>query len=204
MTRLSRITALSLAILCGYVATAAHAADVTFTFDAGDNGLTTISKTVDSITLILSNPSTKTTFRSDSDGLGVGYGPEGSSFIDGELSSFQLQVTGAYLTFVSYQLGWAYSSPNMNFSMSGGSGTSTANPLQTVGTYTPNGNWGLAPSQTGTMTISGFGTDDSDFAQFKSMTFSYIPVPEPSTYALGAIATGVMAFAARRRKSLRA
>ncbi|MBI1325200.1 PEP-CTERM sorting domain-containing protein [bacterium] len=37
----------------------------------------------------------------------------------------------------------------------------------------------------------------------KSITFS-TPVPEPSTYAVSAIATGVMAFAARRRKARRA
>ena len=38
-----------------------------------------------------------------------------------------------------------------------------------------------------------------DDVTFNALTFS--TVPEPSTYALGAIATGVMAAIARRRKA---
>ncbi len=68
------LTSLSVATLGGAVfsfVSADIAQAVTFTFDAGDNGLSTIEKTVDGITLTVSNPSPRSSFEVDPDGLTV-------------------------------------------------------------------------------------------------------------------------------------
>ena len=82
------------------------------------------------------------------------------------------------------------------FDLTGGTGTSTGNSLSSVGVFNYNGSYTIAPGQTVRFTSSSSGVSNS---QLKYMTFS--TVPEPSTYALGAIATGVMAAVARRRKA---
>lgn len=175
-----------------------HAADLTYTYGAGDNELSVISKTVSGVTLTLLNPSARTTFRTDGDGLGVGL--QGIFLSGAPLTSFQLQVAGGSLALKSYVLGYTDRSSAATFSMSGGSGTSTGNSLGSTGNFNASGNWILAPGDTGTLTASGFDTGSAGgIAQFASITFTV--VPEPSTYALGVTAAGVMAFAARRRKS---
>lgn len=177
-----------------------RATDITFIFGSAENELSVITKTdaPSGVTLTLLNPSDRTTFRADNDGLGVGLQ---ASFISGaDLLSFQLQVTGGMITLKSYSLGYVNAgATGATFSMSGGSGSSSGNSLASTGSFSANGNWSLTPSQTGTLTATGFGT--SGLAQFKSMTFAVTPVPEPCTYALGATAAGVMVFATRRRKS---
>ncbi len=53
-----------------------------------------------------------------------------------------------------------------------------------------------------TVTLAGtFTSGTNALSEIKSITFSTVTVPEPSTYALGAIASGVIAVLARRRKS---
>jgi hypothetical protein len=70
--------------------------------------------------------------------------------------------------------------------------------LNTVGSlYTLNPTTG---AYTGLGTVTGF---PSGQLQFFAMSVP-VAVPEPSTYALAAIATGVMAAIARRRKARRA
>ena len=68
------LTSLSVATLGGAVfslISADIAQAVTFTFDGSDNGLSTIVKTVDGITLTVSNPSPLSDFQADSDGVSI-------------------------------------------------------------------------------------------------------------------------------------
>ena len=177
-----------------------RATDIIFTFSSADNELSVITKTdaPSGVTLTLLNPSARTTFKADIDGIAVGL--QGGFITGAALDSFQLQVTGGTITLKSYTLGHTNAgTTNATFSMSGGSGSSSGNALSSTGSFNANGNWSLAPSQTGTLTATGFGT--SGLAQFRAMAFAVTPVPEPSTYALGATAAGVMVFATRRRKS---
>jgi hypothetical protein len=69
--------------------------------------------------------------------------------------------------------------------------------LNPVGTYNFNGSYRITPGDTVALNAS---ITSGDLSQIKSITFSTVTVPEPSTYALAAIATGVMAYLARRRK----
>lgn len=133
----------------------------------------------------------------DGDGLAVGL--QGSFIRNAPLTSFQLQVAGGSLTLKSYVVGYIVNANAATFSMSGGSGNFTGNSLGSTGNFNASGNWVLAPGDTGTLTASGFDAQKSGLAQFASFTFTV--VPEPSTHALGVTAAGVMAFAARRRKS---
>jgi len=60
-----------------------------------------------------------------------------------------------------------------------------------------------ASSPTQTLTILAQGTtNENPFVLLDGVSLQ--PVPEPSTYALGTIASGVMAYMARRRKARRA
>jgi hypothetical protein len=83
--------------------------------------------------------------------------------------------------------------------LSGGTGTSTNNTLASTGVKNYNGSYSITPGQTVTLTSS----YTSGQSKIKFMTFS-TAVPEPSTYALGLVATGVLAAVARRRRAARA
>ena len=133
----------------------------------------------------------------DQDGLGLG---TAGSVMQSTTTSFQLQVTGGTVQFKSYLISYE-NTATATFSLSGGSGTSTNNPFNTTGTFTANGNWSLASGETGTLTAGSF--IGVQMSQLKSMTFSIVPVPEPSTYALAAIATGVLGAVARRQRKAR-
>jgi hypothetical protein len=191
--------ALGLGLLIGLVGSApVRAIDITFDLSSGVSNLSTFSKTVSGITLTFLNPNIGPNFKGDSDGLGLG---NASSFMPSTTTSFQLQVTGGTVQFKSYLITYEEST-SATFSLSGGSGTSTNNPFNSTGTFTANGNWSLASGETGTLTAGPFTV--GELSQLNSMTFSIVPVPEPSTYALGLVATGVLAAVARRRRATRA
>ena len=188
--------AMGLGLLIGLVGSApVRASDITFDLTSGVNGQSTFSKTVSGITLTFLNPNIGPNFKGDSDGLGLGNA--GSFMGVNTTTSFQLQVTGGTVQFKSYLITYS-DTTSATFSLSGGSGTSTNNPFNTTGTFTANGNWSLASGETGTLTAGPFA--GIELGQLKSMTFSTVPVPEPSTYALAAIATGVLGAVARRRQ----
>ena len=86
----------------------------------------------------------------------------------------------------------------LSFNLTGGTGTSTGNTFTANTTLNYNGSYSLVGSQTVSYSMVNFGSSTFDDVTFNALTFS--TVPEPSTYALGAIATGVMAAVARRRK----
>lgn len=173
-----------------------HATDITFNFALGVDNSTSFTQTVGGYTLTLSNP-VGTKFGFDTNGMYIGdtgYPPNWA------LSQFDIQVTGGPLVFLNYEVGFAYStSPAFPFSLNGGTGTSSGNSLASVGVFNFNGSKLIAPGET--VTFLSPGSTDMYGSTIKAFTFS--TVPEPSTYALGAIATGMMAAVARRRKSVK-
>ena len=186
--------AMGLGLLIGLVGSApVRAIDITFDLTSGVNDLSSFSKTVSGITLTFLNPNIGPNFKGD----GLGLGNAGPFMGANNTTSFQLQVTGGTVQFKSYLITYE-DTTSATFSLSGGSGTSTNNPFNTTGTFTANGNWSLASGETGTLTAGPFAT--GEVGQLKSITFSTVPVPEPSTYALAAIATGVLGDVARRQR----
>ncbi len=111
-------------------------------------------------------------------------------------TAYDIQVTGGALVFKNYDVGNVFAGGINPFDLTGGTGTSTGNSLSSIGVFNYNGSYAIAPGQTVRFSTTSSGPSNS---QLKFMTFS--TVPEPSTYALGAIATGVMGLLARRRKA---
>jgi hypothetical protein len=130
---------------------------VTFTYEGGDTDQSTISKTASGITLTLSNPAPFSAFDVDDEGI----------FVPSTLLSFDLTVTGGTILFKSYLVTYSDQS-TATFTMSGGSGTSTGN-FFVVATNTANGDWELAPGQTGKFTPS---VSQFKAPQLKSWTFA--------------------------------
>jgi len=186
---------LSAVMICFLTSSTLQGGVITFTYDQFDNGQSVISKTVSGVTLTLSNPQGGN-FRADSDGIGVGLA---GTFLGPDNLSFDLAIIGGVGRLTGYSVGFANSAANQAFfSMSGGSNSSSGNALSSTGTFTANGNWTLAPGQSGTLSASNF--NSTGLAQFKSLTFDVTPaaVPEPST--LGFILAGLGAVVARRRR----
>jgi hypothetical protein len=185
----------AVAMICGIAAGQnARAVDITFDFTSGVGGQLNFSKTASGYTLNFSNPSPFFVFGGTTDGL----------WIDSLVNQFQIALTGGPVTdallFKNYEVGSVPGGGAQPFTLTGGTGTSTNNSLATIGVFNFNGQFSIAQGQT--VNFSAPGT--SALSTIKRMTFTIVPVPEPSTYALGAIATGVMAFVARRRKAKRA
>jgi len=174
----------------------ASASLITFDLSIGVDEQTSFAKTVSGITLTFLNPSARTAFKGDADGLALGN--QGAFILGAPLTSFQLSVLGGTLQFKGYEITFAQS-PNASFSLAGGSGASNNNLLNSLATYPADGNWTIAPGQTGTLTATGF--SGVEMAQLHTLTFDILanPVPEPSTYALLCISLGVVGYA--RRKS---
>ena len=186
--------ALGLGLLIGLVGSApVRAADITFDLSSGVNGQSTVTKTVSGYTMTLTPIGTSSTFYGDNNGLLIG------PFDFDVHTGFQIQVTGGSLSFLNYTVGDT-SLPSANpFDLSGGTGTSTNNTLASTGVKNYNGSYSITPGQTVTLTPG----STSGQSTIKFMTFS-TAVPEPSTYALGLVATGVLAAVARRRRATRA
>jgi hypothetical protein len=109
------------------------------------------------------------------------------------------------LIFKSYVVDSIINDNASSFNLTGGTGTSNGNTLTAYTTFNYNGSYSLVGSQTVTYNPVNFRPDDgpgSTEVTLNALTFT--AVPEPSTYALGAIATGVMAAIARRRKARKA
>ena len=170
------------------------ATDITFDFTALPSGLTSYNINSGGYTLTLFNPVNSgvqaNQFALDPVGILLGVHP--SPFTAG----FDMSVTGGSLKYLSYEIGYAGYNTVGDFSLNGGTGTSTGNTLNPAGSYNFAGSKIINPGDTVTLTAS---FTAGSISQIKFITFS--TVPEPSTYALAAIATGVMAAIARRRKA---
>ena len=175
-----------------------RASDITFNFSTLTSGQSSYVMTSGIYNLTLSNPvnsGSSGVFRKDSDGIWLG---NGATFVSS--AGFDMTVTGGSLQFNSYVIGYRNGGTTGTFSLNGGTGTSTGNTLVPAGTYTFAGTKIMNPGDT--VTLAGtFTAGTNVLSEIKSITFSTVTVPEPSTYALGAIASGVIAVLARRRKS---
>jgi len=170
-----------------------RAVDITFDFSTLTTGQSSYTMTSGAYSLLLSNPvnmGNASTFGTGGGGMWVG--TNSSAPIN---AGFSMQVTGGPLDFKNYVIPFTSTTVSNNFSLTGGTGTSTGNLLNPTGTYNFNGSYRITPGDT-----VAFNATISGFVFMKSITFSTVTVPEPSTYALGVIATGVMAYVARRRR----
>jgi hypothetical protein len=186
MIRVSRLGQMALGLLVAFTGSAStNATDITFDLSSGATG-SNFSKTVSGYTLTFLNP-TGGTFYGDSSGL----------YISSTYQGFAIQVTGSALIYKNYEISGIGGPGAVPFDLSGGTGTSTGNSLS-VGVNSYSGSYSMSPGQT----VSLFSNTSGGYSQMKYMTFT--TVPEPSTYALLAIATGVMGVLARRPKARRA
>ena len=153
---------------------------------------------------------------------GLSQSPDGGNFFGAQVGSFVgpfSQTVGGLTAGYSYELSFYWAEANLTgnsapttsaWSISFGSdtgstvGTSVASNgfngwLNYTQTFTP-----TSASQILSFSPTGSGTGGFALLDGVSMREVTIPVPEPSTYALGAIATGIMGILARRRKAARA
>ncbi|MEI7867327.1 MAG: PEP-CTERM sorting domain-containing protein [Candidatus Methylumidiphilus sp.] len=174
-----------------------QATPITFDLTSGVNALSNFSKTVSGVTLNFLNPSARTAFSGDADGLALG--PQGGFITGAALTSFQITVVGATLQFTGYNI--TYTGGSGAFSLSGGSGSSNLNSLVSDGVFSANGSWMLAPGQTGTLTATGF-SGNNNIAQLNQLTFNTVStsVPEPSTLALFFIGAGALGMSRRKHR----
>ena len=149
---------------------------------------------------------------------GLSQSPNGGNFFGAQVGSFvgPFSQTGGGLTAGnSYELNFYWAEANLTGNSASTTsawsisfGSDTAN---TVGTLVASNGFNgwltytqtfTATSASQTLSFSPTGSGTGGFALLDGVSLHEvtIPVPEPSTYALAAIATGVMAALARRRK----
>ena len=197
MIRSSRLGRWALGLLVLLAGSASlPAVDITFDFRTLPSSVASASLTSGGYTLLVT---------SSVNSLFPVTGPFGGLYYNLDDFFSIKQTAGATdLIFKSYKTG-AFdnlSGNSISFNLTGGTGTSNGNPFQFAATSNFNGSYLIGGSQVVTFNPINFGATNKDQGYIQSLTFS--TVPEPSTYALAAIATGVMAGIARRRKAARA
>jgi hypothetical protein len=129
-----------------------------FTFGTGDNNQSTITKTVDGITLTLSNNQTRGSFAADSDGVVV---LAGDSFLGATTTSFNLTFSSA-VQLTSYTIGYIESlDGDESFTLSNGSSSSVENSPFSTGLRNFSNQFTVAAGQTVSFT-GNLGTDLED------------------------------------------
>ena len=186
----------AVAVVCSLAAgQQARAVDITFTLGSLPGQSSPASLTSGGYTLLFT--STSGSFLGNANAIAVNMN-----------RTFSISKTAGAtdLLFMSYTLRAVSNKTGntLSFNLTGGTGTSNGNTFTANAINNYNGSYSLVGSQTVTYSLVNFGISgpDRDTVNFNSLTFS--TVPEPSTYALGAIATGVMAAVARRRKARKA
>jgi len=181
----------------------AGSSEITFDFTSDIGGSSSFSKTVSGYTLTFSNPSPTSLFEGDGDGLAIG-NIQNPNLVN----QFQIVLTGGPVTdallFKNYEVGYVASGAGSGaepFTLTGGTGTSTNNSLASASTFNFNGTFSISQGQT--VLFSSPDTTSWMLSQIKFMTFTVVPVPEPSTYALSAIGVALLGYQARRRRFAR-
>ncbi|MBF2056809.1 MAG: PEP-CTERM sorting domain-containing protein [Cyanobacterium sp. T60_A2020_053] len=201
MTKIAQITAkigggVALALVSFVNLAPADAA--TFTFNAGDDNLPTITKTVDGITLTASNPSTGV-FTTDSDGLCV----LGNTGFCQNITSFNLTFSKS-VQLNSYQIGFVSSNNNGQLTLTAGAfNTTEASPFVDE----QNRNFANMITVQANQVISVVGTISTQgwsSLQWRQITVNEVmspPVttPEP-TMMLGLLGVGALGFVTRKKK----
>lgn len=186
------LTSFSVGILGGTVfsfVSADIAQAVTFTFDDDDNGLSTIVKTVDGITLTLSNPSPRSDFEADSDGLVTlgSFGSDVNSLIGFDLTfSSPVQLVSYTVGFVGFGL-----DGDETLTLSDEISTSVENSSFSTGLRNFSNQFTVAAGQT--ITVTNTNVDGNDILQWSAIEVTPVEeptsVPEPGSM-LGLLALG--------------
>ncbi|MGK7946506.1 MAG: hypothetical protein AB4058_18755, partial [Microcystaceae cyanobacterium] len=154
-----------------------------------DSGLSTIVKTVDGITLTVSNPSPATLFSADSDGI-VAFG---NLSTETEITNFDLSFS-APVQLISYNVGYIQQlEGDESITLTAGSSSSIENSPFATGTRNFANQFTVAAGQT--ISVSGFGVDTDDIIQWSAIEVTPaddpVTTPEPSAllslFALGGL-----------------
>ena len=154
------------------VTQAAPLAPTTFTFGSGDTG-PTITKTVDGITITLSNGTcngSPANIYADPDGIFI-ESYEGCSTSILSTDTFQISFD-SLVTFVSYQIGYHHGGGG-TFDLTSPRGSSTGNVLNPAGTYSFNGSLSVAAGEVVNLTTALL--NDTSLSQIKSITVELAP-----------------------------
>lgn len=168
-----------------------------FTFGAGDNGLSSITKTVDGITLTISNNQPRGSFFADGDGVAVLGGPSSP----GQTTSFNLTFSSA-VQLTSYTIGYIESlDGDESFTLSNGSSSSVENSPFSTGLRNFSNQFTVAAGQTVSFT-GNLGTNLEDLIQWSALEVTPVSpppatTPEPSTI-LGLLAVGSLGALSRK------
>ena len=141
-----------------------QAINITYSFDSGDDGLSTITKTDSGsgVTLTASNPNANGgNFQVDNNGLALG--------TSNGISEFSLSFSQA-VTLNSYVIGYLGDGGVVSFSLS----ASTDNPLRPTGTYSFNNPFTLTANQNYTLSAP---LPSGGVSQISSITVDATPVP---------------------------
>ncbi|MGK7886208.1 MAG: PEP-CTERM sorting domain-containing protein [Crocosphaera sp.] len=203
MTKINQTSAkigggLALALLS--LANLAPAQATTFTFDGGDDGLATITKTVDDITITVSNPSPDSVFNTDSDGLPV---LSLGDFVGlGDISSFEISFDKP-VQLISYFPDFVLGEGDESITLSAGAFSSVeTNFVTNVETNFAN-QFTVQAGQVISV-LADFGTlpeDGIDLVQWSSITVNEVePVSTPEPASLVALlGFGALGLATRRK-----
>jgi hypothetical protein len=145
-----------------------QAINITYSFDSGDDGLSTITKTDSGlgITLTASNPNANGgKFQVDNNGLALGT----VNTLANGISEFSLSFSQA-VTLNSYVIGYVEFGGMGPLSLS----TSIDNPINVVGTYNFNNPFTLRANQNYTLSAA---PQSSGLSQISSITVDATPVP---------------------------
>ena len=145
------------------------AINTTFTFDGGDNALSTITKTVDGLTITLSNPSPNQTFRTDYDGVYI--------VKEGTITSFDISFSKD-IKLISYTIDYIYqldSSEEMNLT---NNNQSSLDSNFTVGSHDFNNS--LTVLANSIINVKNKNTSSS--VQMISIVVSRVIIPEPTNH----------------------
>jgi hypothetical protein len=191
-------TAMALLAAVAIPVVAASAAVTIFTFD-GTEGVSTYSKTVDGITMTLSDPvESSSVFAFGIINIGPANGDLDLSAPGVLVSSFKFKFD-APVKLVSYSVGVVAGPAAGTFSLSGpAAAISTGNTLASTGSHDFNGNFTLAANAVGTWTAN---IPSGTYPTIRSITVD-TAVPEPGQWALVSGALCVLtAFGIRRLRA---
>ncbi|TRT76872.1 MAG: PEP-CTERM sorting domain-containing protein [Microcystis sp. M_OC_Ca_00000000_S217Cul] len=169
-----------------------------FTFGAGDNNQSTITKTVDGITLTLSNNQTLGYFHADGDGVSV---LVGGAFLGATTTSFNLTFSSA-VQLTSYTIGYIDQlEGDESFTLSNGSSSSVETSPFSAGLRNFSNQFTVAAGQTVSFT-GNLGTNLEDLIQWSALEVTPVSpppatTPEPSTI-LGLLAVGSLGALSRK------
>ncbi|MEM8945604.1 MAG: hypothetical protein AAGD11_10515 [Planctomycetota bacterium] len=169
---------------------------ITFSFSSVDADQSTVVKSVEGLTMTLSNP-TPATFDADSDGLVVF---ATSGFVLDPISSFDIEFSMP-VSLVSYRIGFRGNlEGNETITLSAGSSESVEGGFDDIGATVPFVNpFFVAAGQIITV-VGDDGGDGTDLVQWDRLTVRAIP--EPSAFLLMAavaLPLGTLEAAKRRR-----